>query len=223
MTDEDITSAITRDDIPLKSKLKYARKDIARRVRHQAEVEKEKTQRLSQKVDVNDYIHLDPSQRSEDDLRQVIALLPQLFPNGQTRAWVASVLSAGKEQTQADFNQSEKQFTAKLRKVVSYCHSHPAKTQGLMASRQDGRLVRELGILREFITMVEDVATDNELAAWIYDHKDTAVMNALVNSPEISYQRWVTEDFAHAGKDRYVLVNRAYQRADEINKILADR
>lgn len=81
MTDEDITSAITNDDLRLKAKLKYARKDITRRKRHQAEVEAEKAQRLSQKLNTNDYIRLDPAQRSDDDLQRVIELLPSLFTN----------------------------------------------------------------------------------------------------------------------------------------------
>jgi hypothetical protein len=222
MTDEDIQQAITADDIQLKSKLKFARKDIARRCRHQANIETEKAQRLSPSVH-DDFIHLDPAQRSDDDLQRVIELLPSLFTNSQTRAWVASVLSAGKEQTMEDFNQSDKQFIAKLRKVVSYCHSHPVRTQGLMASRQDSRLIKELILLREFTQLVEDGKDDSELASWIYDRRDTQVLNNLADTPAIAYQGWVLNDYEHSGQDRYTLVNRAYQRADEINKILADR
>lgn len=223
MTDEDIQRAISVDDIPLKSKLKYARKDIARHSRHQAEIETEKAQRVSQKLDANDFIRLDPSQRSSDDLQQVIALLPSLFTNGQTRAWIASLLTKGKLQTMTDFGQDDKQFNSKLRKVTKYCHDHPMKTIGLMASRQDDRLQKELGILREFIGMVEDGANDEELSKWIYDRKDTAMMNKLVDMPEIKSQGQVLTNFAHSGQDKYILVNRVYQRVDEINKILANR
>ncbi|WP_203624477.1 hypothetical protein [Lacticaseibacillus sp. 866-1] len=222
MTDEDIQRAISTDDNQFKAKMKYARKDLTRRARHEAEVETEKAQRLSPSVN-DGFIRLDPSQRSEDDLQQVIALLPSLFTNSQTRAWIASLLTKGKLQTMTDFGQDDKQFNSKLRKVVAYCHSHPTRTQGLMASRQDGRLQKELGILREFIIMIENGADDNELGKWVYDHKDTAVINELVDTPGIHYQVWVMNDFAHSGHDKYVLVNRAYKRQAELNKLLADR
>lgn len=201
ISDIDIQQMITANSVQLMAKVKYAKKDLARAYRHQQDVEHDKVLRLSSQININEEIQPNLIQRNRD-LERAVALIPDIFPNKSTQAWVKSVFAYGAEETKVHFGQSDRAFNAKLRKLIDYCHQHQSKMK-CIANRQDQKTVEEFNLLKEYIILVDDAASDEQVGQWIYEHKESPSLNQIVDNPLIKFQGKVLKDFVNSGKDKY--------------------
>lgn len=198
-SDEDVTLAIQRDLPSLKWRIKYARKDYYRRVNKDAARELTKSQKLA---------GMEPQSNQAETL-EALERLPELFKNKVTQRWAESVLRVGKRETLIRFNQTPRQFGNKLAKVCKYAHSHQQPKQRSHA--------KELKLLKEWDSiMANESTTDDAIQAFIDQHKE--YINEVINSPQVAYQGRLIKDFAHAGKDKYVLVNLIAKREQKLKE-----
>lgn len=200
ISDIAIQQMITANSVQLMAKVKYAKKDLARAYRHQQDVEHEKVLRLSSQININEETQSNLIQRNRD-LERAVALIPNIFPNKSTQAWVQSVFAYGSEETKFRFAQSDRAFNAKLRKLVDYCHHQPKMK--CIANRQDQKTVEEFNLLKEYITLVDDAASDEQVGQWVYEHKESSSLNQIVDNSLIKFQAKVLKDFVNSGVDRY--------------------
>jgi hypothetical protein len=115
-TDEDTEDAIVRELPTLQWRITFARKDIERRQWHSEKVESDKENMLA--------LTIPPDLYNEQEINEAISRANQILHNRQSRAWVASVLRYGKEETMVRYGQSNRQFQAKLRKITLYLTEH---------------------------------------------------------------------------------------------------
>ncbi|WNX15369.1 hypothetical protein [Lacticaseibacillus rhamnosus] len=64
--------------------------------------------------------------------------------------------------------------------------------------------------------MADPETTDDDVQDFISQHE--SYINEIVDSPLISYQGKVLKDFAHAGKDKYILVNLMAKHEQELDR-----
>ncbi|AWR92424.1 hypothetical protein DMC16_15520 [Lacticaseibacillus paracasei] len=216
ISDIGIQQMITANSVQLMTKVKYAKKDLARSYWHQKDIEHDKVLRLSSQISINEEIQPNLIRRNRD-LERAVALIPNIFPNKSTQAWVQSVFACGSEETKICFNQSNRAFNSKLRKLIDYCQHHQSKMK-CIANRQGQKTVEELNLLREYIILVDDAASDKRLGQWIYEHKGSSSLNQIVDSPLIKFQGKVLKDFVNSGVDRYTfneLIHARYIRLEQ--------
>ena len=221
ISDIDIQQMITANSVQLMTKVKYAKKDLARAYRHQQDVERDKVFRLSSQISINEELQPNLIQRNRD-LERVVALIPNIFPNKSTQAWVQSVFAYGAEETKVRFGQSNRAFNAKLRKLIDYCQHHQSKMK-CIANRQGQKTVEELNLLKEYIILVDDAASDKRIGQWIYEHKESSSLNELVDSPLIKYQGRVLKDFVNSGVDRYTFNELMHARYIKLEQELKEK
>lgn len=201
-SDKDVTLAIQRDLPSLKWRIKYAAKDYYRRVNKDANREVEKAHMVS---------HMTRQASNQAETLEALKLLKEMFKNANTRTWAESVLRVGKSETMVRFNQTPRQFNSKLTKVCKYCHQN--QHQQPKQSNDAG----ELKLLKEWSQLMADPETsDDDVQDFISQHE--SYINEIVDSPLISYQGKVLKDFAHAGKDKYILVNLMTAREQELDR-----
>lgn len=200
-SNKDVTVAIQKDLPSLKWKIKYARKDIVRKEARDTNRELTKSQMLAGLV----------SQKNNEveTLEALEQRLPLLFKNKATRSWAESVLRIGQRETMVKFHQTPRQFNNKLSKVCKYARQRQPK--------QSNSHKKELHILSEWDALMADQQTsDNDVQAFIGRHEE--YINEIINSPQVAYQGRLIKDFAHAGKDKYVLVNLMTAREQELDR-----
>lgn len=115
-TDEETEDAIIRELPSLSWRITFARKDIERREWHSEKVENDKADILA--------LTIPPEQISEQEMREAISKANLIIHNCQSREWVKSVLLNGKTETMVRFNQTNRQFQAKLRRVTKFLAQH---------------------------------------------------------------------------------------------------
>ncbi|MDN4552955.1 hypothetical protein QYI97_01715 [Lacticaseibacillus paracasei] len=221
ISDIGIQQMITTNSVQLMTKVKYAKKDVARSYWHQQNIEHDKVLRLSSQINIDEKIQLNLIQRNSD-LERAVALIPNIFPNKSTQAWVQSVFACGSEETKVRFGQSNRAFNAKLRKLIDYCQHHQSKMK-CIANRQGQKTVEELNLLKEYIILVDDAASDKRIGQWIYEHKESSSLNEIVDSPLIKYQGRVLKDFVNSGVDRYTFNELMHERYIKLEQELHRR
>ena len=115
-TDQQTEDAIICELPGLSWRITYARKDIERRTWHSEKVESDKADMLK--------LTIPPDLHSEQEMNEAISRANSILHNGQSKAWVASVLQHGKEETMVQFHQTNRQFQTKLHKMVNYITEH---------------------------------------------------------------------------------------------------
>lgn len=187
-TDKDVTLAIQRDLPSLKWKIKYSRKDLVRKEAKDATRELTKSQMLS---------GMEPQASNEAETLEALERLRELFKNANTRDWCGSILRFGQKETMVRFNnQTRRQFNNKLAKVCKYARQH-------RQHNQSSSNAKELELLKEYITLVDDAASDEQIGQWIYEHKESPSLNRIVDSSLVKFQGKVLKDFISSGVDRY--------------------
>lgn len=199
-SNDEVTLAIQRDLPSLKWKIKYTRKDIVRKQDKSASRELEKAQMVA---------HMTQQESNQAETLEALERLPLLFKNKVTQRWTESVLSVGQRQTMVNFNQTPRQFNSKLIKVCKYARQHQQPKQSSNT--------KELKLLKEWDDLMDDPDTsDSDIQAFIGLHEE--YINEIINSPQVAYQGRLIKDFAHAGKDKYVLVNLIAKREQELKE-----
>lgn len=201
-SDEDVTLAIKRDLSSLKWKVRYAAKDYYRRVNKDAARELTKSQMLA---------GMEPHVSSHDEVLVALERLPELFKNKVTQGWAESVLRVGQKETMVRFNnQTQRQFTNKLVKVCKYARQH-------RQPKQPNNHTKELHILSEWDDLMADPdTTDDDVQTFIGQHEE--YINEVINSPQVAFQGRLIKDFAHAGKDKFVLVDFMAKREQQLKE-----
>lgn len=204
-SNDDVTLAIQRDLPSLKWRIKYAAKDYYRRVNKDAARELTKSQMLA---------GMEPWENNPNEMHQWQDRLPELFKNKATKSWVESVLVSGKLETMANFKMTPRQFNSKLNKVCKYARQQQPK--------QSNSHAKELHILSEWNDLMDDPETsDDDVQTFIGQHEE--YIENIIDDPQVAYQSHLIKDFAHAGKDKYVLVNLIAKREQELKLKEKDR
>lgn len=199
-SNDEVTLAIQRDLSSLKWKIKYTRKDIVRKQDKSASRELTKSQMMA---------GMEPHVSSQSETLEALERLPELFKNVNTRNWCESILRVGQRETMVRFSQTPRQFGNKLNKVCKYAHSHQQPKQRSHT--------KELKLLKEWDDLMADPHTsDDDVQTFIGQHEE--YINEIINSPQVAYQGRLIKDFAHAGKDKYVLVNLIAKREQELKE-----
>jgi hypothetical protein len=188
-SNEDVTMAIAKESPSLQWKIKYAAKDYYRRVNKDAARELTKSQMLA---------GTEPHMSSQAETLEALKLLQEMFKNKATRTWAESVLRVGQRETMVRFNQTPRQFNSKLTKLCKYCHQHRHQQPKHFNSH-----AKELELLKEYITLVDDAASDEQVGQWVYEHKESPSLNQIVDNPLIKFQAKVLKGFVNSGVDRY--------------------
>lgn len=200
-SNNDVTLSIQRDLPSLRWKIKFAAKDYYRRVNRSATREHDKVQMVA---------HMEPHVCSQSETLEALGRLPELFKNKVTQRWAESVLRVGQRETMVRFNQSPRQFTNKLVKVCKYARQH-------QQPKQPNNHTKELHILSEWDDLMADPdTTDNDVQTFIGQHEE--YINEVINSPQVAFQGRLIKDFAHAGKDKFVLVDLMAKREQELKE-----
>lgn len=189
-SDKDVTLAIQRDLSSLKWRIKYARKDLVRQSHKDATRELDKVQMLA---------GMEPQASNEAETLEALERLRELFKNANTRDWCGSILRFGQKETMARFNgQTQRQFNSKLIKVCKYARQHRHQQP-----KQSNSNAKELELLKEYIALVDDAASDEQVGQWIYEHKESSSLSQIVDNSLIKFQGKVLKDFVNSGVDRY--------------------
>ncbi|MDE3285513.1 hypothetical protein [Lacticaseibacillus paracasei] len=200
-SNKDVTMAIQRDLPSLRWKVKFAAKDYYRRVNRDATREREKAQMVA---------HMETHVSSQSETLEALERLPELFNNANTRDWCGSILRFGQKETMVRFNQTQRQFTNKLAKVCKYARQH-------RQPKQSNSHTKELELLKEWDSIMSNETTDdNDIQDFINSHQD--YINEVINSPQVAFQGRLIKDFAHAGKDKFVLVDLMAKREQELDR-----
>ncbi|RNE47518.1 hypothetical protein FAM8407_00529 [Lacticaseibacillus paracasei] len=203
-SNDDVTLAVQRDLPSLKWRIKYARKDI---VRKEAKLNSQELEKASMVA------HMEPQASNEAETLEALGRLRELFKNAHTRDWVESVLRVGQRETMVRFNQIPRQFNSKLVKVCKYARQH----QHRQPKQSNNSHTKELKLLKEWDDLMDDPDTDdNSIQSFIDQHEE--YINEVINSPQVAFQGRLIKDFAHAGKDKYVLVNLIAKRERELDR-----
>lgn len=198
-SNDEVTLAIQRDLPSMKWKIKYTRKDIVRKQAKSASRELTKSKMLA---------GMEPHVSSQSETLEALERLPELFKNKATKSWVESVLRVGQRETMANFNQTPRQFNSKLIKACKYAR----KQQPKQSSH-----TKELKLLKEWDDLMADQdTTDDDVQTFIGQHEE--YIENIIDDPQVAYQGHLLKDFAHAGKDKYVLVNLIAKREQELKE-----
>lgn len=199
-SDKDVTLAVQRDTPSLKWRVKYARKDLVRQSNKDATREREKAQMVA---------HMEPHASNQSETLEALERLQELFKNASTRSWCESILRVCKKETMVRFHQTPRQFGDKLAKTCKYARQHRQLKQSSNS--------KELHILSGWDDLMANESTDDDdVQAFIGLHEE--YLNEIINSPQVAYQGRLIKDFAHAGKDKYVLVNLMAKREQELHR-----
>lgn len=200
-SNNDVTLSIQRDLPSLKWKVKFAAKDYYRRVNKDATREREKAQMVA---------HMETHVSSQSETLEALERLQELLKNKSTQRWTKSLLRVGQRETMVRFNQTPRQFNSKLAKVCKYCHQH-------RQPKQPNNHTKELKLLKEWDDLMADPdTTDDDVQTFIGQHEE--YINEVINSPQVAFQGRLIKDFAHAGKDKYILVNLMAKREQELDR-----
>lgn len=201
-SNNDVTLSIQRDLPSLRWKIKFAAKDYYRRVSRDAARELTKSQMMA---------GMEPHVSSQSETLEALERLPELFNNANTRDWCGSILRFGQKETMVRFNnQTQRQFTNKLVKVCKYARQH-------RQPKQPNNHTKELHILSEWDDLMADPdTTDDDVQTFIGQHEE--YINEVINSPQVAFQGRLIKDFAHAGKDKFVLVDLMAKREQELKE-----
>jgi hypothetical protein len=223
-SDADICTAITNNDIVISYKMTYARRELLRRHYKQLHNQQQATHELSATAqDSYSIIDMDKSKRTQEDIDAAIELLPQVFSNRSTAAWVESVLRVGAEETQARYHQSRRQFSQKMNRVCRYASQNRKKLIGIMANRNDNTELKELEALTMWANMManEDV-TSKQLQHFLDQH--ASIVAEIVDTPKIKHQGKLVADWAHADRaDQYTFCNLMAERKAKLEQYLVLR
>lgn len=115
-SDADVEDAVMRELPSISWRITFARKDIERRQWHSEKVEQDKADMLK--------LTIPPDLHSEQEIEEAISRANSILHNSQSREWVACVLRHGKAETMVRFNQTNRQFQTKLRKMTLYLTEH---------------------------------------------------------------------------------------------------
>lgn len=200
-SDEDVTLAVQRYLPSLKWKIKYSRKDLVRKQAKDATRELTKSQMLA---------GMEQQASNQAETLEALGRLPELFKNANTRYWCESILRVGQRETMVQFHQTQRQFTNKLVKVCKYARQH-------RQPKQPNNHTKELHILSEWDDLMADPdTTDDDVQTFIGQHEE--YINEVINSPQVAFQGRLIKDFAHAGKDKFVLVDLMAKREQELDR-----
>ncbi|VTZ96707.1 hypothetical protein LRHP344_02761 [Lacticaseibacillus rhamnosus] len=200
-TNKDVTMAITKELPSLQWRIKYARKDLVRKEAKLNSRELEKAHMVS---------HMTQQASNQAETLEALKLLPELFKNKSTQRWAESVLRVGKRETLIRFNQTPRQFNAKLTKVCKYARQH-------RQHNQSSSNAKELELLKEWSQLMANESTsDSDVQAFIGQHE--AYINEVISSPKVAYQGRLIKDFAHAGRDKYVFANLMAKREQQLKE-----
>lgn len=222
-SDADICTAIFNNDIVISYKMTYARREILRRHYKQLHNQQQATHELAATVQDSYVIDMSSSTRTQQDIDLAITLLPQIFANAKTCAWVESVLRVGAEETMEHFSQTPRAFTQKLNRVCKYAEQHRERTIGLMASRNDSNDMHQLEALTQWENLLanEDV-TNKQLQRYITQH--SRLVNDIVDTPKIKKQGKLVADWANADHaDQYAFCNIMAERKAKLERYLTLR
>lgn len=200
-SNNDVTLSIQRDLPSLKWKVKFAAKDYYRRVNKDATREREKAQMVA---------HMETHVSSQSETLEALERLQELLKNKSTQRWAESLLRVGKRQTMVNFSQTPRQFNNKLAKTCKYCHQH-------RQPKQPNSHTKERELLKEWDDLMADQDTsDDDVQTFIGQHEE--YINEVINSPQVAFQGRLIKDFAHAGKDKFVLVDLMAKREQELDR-----
>lgn len=201
---KDVRLAVQRDQQNIKWKIKYAAKDYYRRVNKDANRELNKALMVSV---------MEPQPSNQSEILEALERLQELLKNKATKSWAESVLRVGQKETMVRFSQTRRQFANKLVKVCKYAAQHRQPKQ----PKQPNSHTKELHIISQWNDLMADPeTTDDDVQDFISQHE--SYINEIVDSPLISYQGKVLKDFAHAGKDKYILVNLMAKHEQELDR-----
>lgn len=200
-SNNDVTRSIEKESPSLRWKIKYAAKDYYRRVSKDATRELEKAHMLA---------GMEPHVSNQSEVLEALERLPELFKNKSTQSWVESVLRVGSKETLIRFKQSRRQFNCKLNKVCRYAARH-------RQPKQPNSHTKERELLKQWDDLMADPdTTDDDVQTFIGQHEE--YINEVINSPQVAFQGRLIKDFAHAGKDKFVLVDLMAKRQQELNR-----
>lgn len=200
-SNKDVTMAIQRDLPSLRWKVKFAAKDYYRRVNKDATREREKAQMVA---------HMETHVSSQSETLEALERLQELLKNKSTQRWAESLLRVGQRETMVRFNQTPRQFNSKLAKVCKYAHQH-------QQPKQSNSHAKELKLLKEWDDlMANESTTDDDVQTFIGQHEE--YINEVINSPQVAFQGRLIKDFAHAGKDKFVLVDLMAKRQQQLKE-----
>lgn len=223
-SDADIVKAIANNDIVISYKMTYARRELLRKHYKQIHNESLAAHELAAtSQDSYSIIDMDKSTRTKEDVDLAITLLPHIFANRSTCAWVESVLRVGKDETMTRYNQSRRQFSQKLNRVCRYASQNRKKIIGIMTNSEDEDELKELKSLTMWANMManEDV-TDKQIQQYISQHG--SLVASIVDTPKIKYQGKLVADFANADHaDQYTFCNLMAERKERLERYLTLR
>ncbi|WP_262316793.1 hypothetical protein [Lacticaseibacillus parakribbianus] len=213
-TDAMVMHAIHDENYQLMVMIAYAGKDAARRhwsadARQNAVAEKVVDSGMAEGVQ---------QVESPGVLAEANEIVSVIFTNTATREWINSILTSGKSETMAQYNQSPRQFSKKMADGTARLKAHQDTIEQVRAEHEMRPLRAERAELLKLVNIVESESyTDSMVQDWIDAHPVLA--NDLVDVPAISYQKQVIESFANAGNtDKYCMVNNVYKRIQWYNK-----
>ncbi|WP_164511961.1 hypothetical protein [Lacticaseibacillus daqingensis] len=224
MSDEQIQKAIADNDPTFSWRVTYAKRDCLRAYYKAKRQQQQAANGLVTMVqDSYSIIDMDRATRTQDDVQAAIELLPQIFANRSTCAWVESVLRVGAEETQARYHQSRRQFSQKTNRVCRYASQHRKKLIGIMSNRQDETELKELEALTQWAAMManEDV-TDKQIQHFLDQHG--SLVADIVDTPKIKHQGKLVADWANADHaDQYAFCNIMAARKERLEQYLVLR
>ena len=200
-SNKDVTMSVAKDLPSLKWRIKYARKDIVRQSNKDATRELEKAEMVA---------HMKPQAINPDEVLEALERLQELFKNKATKSWAESVLRVGQRETMVRFGLTPRQFNSKLIKVCKYARQH-------QQPKQSNSHTKELKLLKEWDDLMADQDTsDDDVQTFIGQHEE--YIETIIDDPQVAFQGRLIKDFAHAGKDKYVLVNLMAKREQELHR-----
>lgn len=225
-TSAQVLQAVTSDEPVFSWKIVYARRELIRK--HFKSVMKEhyKAEQLKAGLEPSESTIDLTRDGTNDDIAQALKLelLPRVFANHGTAAWVAYLLQFGQQETMAHFHQSPRQFKQKLNRVCKLATARQIKSIGLLSSKQDKNLLNQLKTLTSFAQLLADEATTaTDIQRWIASHEQY-VEDIIGLTPGIKYQAIVLKHFAKASlSDQYALVNAMSVKLNRLQHKLVTR
>lgn len=228
-SEEKVVAAIETEEPALGWRVHYSRKDVARRKHHADRAENDLVEELGvandhsrQSVVVEPDVEQGKVEQIDPDVLRALDMAPSMFSNHQTKDWVQSLLTNGKQDTMLAFHQSDRQFNNKLRNVATYCNSHRDRSISYQRQEQAQHQAKELAILDGWNQLMADPdTTDTDIQVWIALHR--RYVEPLVNKSGIRYQGLVINAFCRAPNlDKYRLANllaHQYEQLKEVENI----
>lgn len=212
-TDNDVEQAVVGDLPSLKWRIKYARKDIVRREFKDDKREQEKQEKAEMLTSAQ-------QNNNADETLEALALIPDLFKNENTKNWVQSVLTVGKEQTMMLFHQSPRQFAAKLSKTCKYANEHRQKIGDIKMRQIDDDNMRELEVWNQFDQLI--ILNPQNIQRFITEHRE--LFDEVVNDQSIHQQGVLLNNFKQASdEDKKQLIVLIKKHVAELEHELTNR